>query len=158
VGLDVLYGSPLRRAFQTASVVADALDLPLHEDARLMEIHQGEWQGVLHADIKTRYAAVFDRWVKEPWTVTLPGGESLAQVQTRVHAALDAIVKRHPGQCVGLVTHRIPITLVKIRYQGLDPDAVRTLELPNTYWEEIQVPERGGSPLHVEFDGNPGLR
>ena len=56
-----------------------------------------------------------------------------------MYAALDDILPRHQGQCVGLVTHRIPIILIKMRYQGLDPDAVRTLELPNTYWEEIQA-------------------
>lgn len=139
VGLEVLYTSPLRRAAQTARVLAEALGLTLHFEPRLMEIHQGEWQGRLWSEIAVLYPDLYRRWQSEPWTVTLPGGESLAQVQERVYAALDDILPRHQGQCVGLVTHRIPIILIKMRYQGLDPDAVRTLELPNTYWEEIQA-------------------
>ncbi len=139
VGLEVLYTSPLRRARQTAEVVAEALGLPLYEEPRLMEIHQGDWQGRLRAEIAARYPELFRRWLEEPWSVTPPGGESLAQVQARVYAALDEIIARHPGGCVGLVTHRIPIALIKVRYQGLDPDAVRTLELPNTYYEVLMV-------------------
>jgi probable phosphoglycerate mutase len=139
VGLDVLYTSPLRRALQTARVVADALGLRLHVEPRLMEIHQGDWQGRLRDEIAARYPELFRRWLTEPWSVTPPGGESLSQVQARVYAALDDILARHPGQRIGLVTHRIPIALIKVRYQGLDRDAIRTLELPNTYWEEIEV-------------------
>jgi broad specificity phosphatase PhoE len=142
VGLDVLYSSPLRRALQTAQILAEALDVPLHTEPRLMEIHQGEWQTLLYTEIAARYPELFDRWQTEPWTVTLPGGENIAQVQERVYAAVDEILSRHEGQCIGMVAHRLPITLLKIRYQGLDPDVVRTLQLPNTYWEEIPLKAR----------------
>lgn len=142
VGLDVLYSSPLRRALQTAQILAEALDVPLHTEPRLVEIHQGEWQTLLYTEIAARYPELFDRWQTEPWTVTIPGGENIAQVQERVYAAVDEILSRHEGQCIGMVAHRLPITLLKIRYQGLDPDVVRTLQLPNTYWEEIPLKAR----------------
>ena len=137
--LHLLYSSPLRRTLQTAHILAESLDLVLHVDPRFKEIHQGDWQGHLRADIAARYSDLFRRWETEPWAVSPPAGESLDQVQARVHAAVDDIVSRHQGQRDGLVTHRIPIALIKVRYQGLDPDAVRTLQLPNTYWEEIQL-------------------
>lgn len=140
-GLDVLYSSPLRRAAETAEILASALNLPLHLEPRLMEINQGAWQGRLRGDIAARYPETFRRWQTEPWRVTPPGGESLAQVQARVYSAVEDIVARHKGQRIGLVTHRVPIALIKARYQNLDPDTVRTLELPNTYWEEIVVEE-----------------
>ena len=141
VGLDVIYSSPLRRAWQTAEIVARRLGVPLYPEPRLMEIHQGDWQGHLRSEIAARYPELFHRWHTEPWQVTPPGGESLQEVQARVYAAIDEILARHRGQTVGVVTHRIPIALLKVRYQGLDPDAVRTLDLPNTYWEEIRVPD-----------------
>lgn len=138
-GLTVLYSSPLRRARQTAEVLAETLHLPLYLEPRLMEIHQGDWQRCLRADIAARYPDLFRRWETEPWQVTPPGGESLVQVRERVYAAVDELLARHAPQeaVIGLVTHRIPIALLKMRYQGLDPDVVRTLHLPNTYWEEI---------------------
>ena len=139
VPLDVLITSPLRRACQTAEILAETLGLPLHAEPRLMEIHQGDWQGRLRAEIAALYPELFRRWETEPWEVTPPGGEHLSQVQARVYAALDDIIMQYQGQRIGMVAHRIPIALIKVRYQGLDPDVVRTLQLPNTYWEEIQL-------------------
>jgi broad specificity phosphatase PhoE len=141
LGLQVVYSSPLRRALQTARIVAENLQLPLLVEPRLMEIHQGDWQGRLRSEIDARYPDIFQRWQTEPWTVTPPGGESMVQVQERVNRALDDIVKPNRGRCIGLVSHRIPIALIKLRYQALDPDIVRSIDLPNTYWEEIRLDE-----------------
>lgn len=137
--LELLFTSPLKRAAQTAEVVADALRIPLYYDARLVEIHQGDWQTRLRAEIEALYPELFQRWESEPWQVTPPGGEHLTAVQERVDDFLDEILAKHEGHCIGLVTHRIPIALIKLRYQNLDPDIVRTLHLPNIHVEEIQV-------------------
>ena len=139
--LEVLFTSPLQRAKQTAQEIATQLNLPLFEDSRLMEIHQGNWQTKLRSEIESAYPDLFLRWETEPWQITPPGGEHLTQVQARVYAAVDEIVKHYPHQCVGLVTHRIPIALLKMRYQNLNPDVVRTIHLPNTYWEVIAIDE-----------------
>ena len=136
-GLEVVYCSPLRRALQTAEIVAEGLGLPLFIEPRLMEIHQGDWQTRLRSEINAHYPDLFRCWQTDPWAVTPPGGESIIRVQQRVYAALDDLLGQHRGRCIGLVTHRIPIALIKLRYQDLAPDVVRTIDLPNTYWEEI---------------------
>lgn len=139
-GLEVIYSSPLLRALQTAQLIAGRLRIPLHTEPRLMEIHQGDWQSRLRVEIEELYPDLFRRWEVEPWEVSPPNGEGLRQVQRRVYAALDEILDAHAGGCVGIVTHRIPIALLKVRYQGLEASIVRTLHLPNTHFEEIVVP------------------
>jgi broad specificity phosphatase PhoE len=71
--------------------------------------------------------------------VTPPGGENLEQVGQRVFAAIDELLQNHTGERIGIVSHRIPIALIKMRYQGLDPDVVRSLKLSNADYEEIIV-------------------
>ncbi len=139
VGLECLYSSPLRRAWQTAQALANSLGLPLYSEPRLMEIHLGEWQGRLFTEIAAQDPDRLRRWKSEPWRTVPPGRETLPQVQARVYAALDDILAQHAGRCVGLVTHRIPIFLIKLRYQNLDRSAVHGLHLPNTYWEQLTV-------------------
>jgi broad specificity phosphatase PhoE len=85
------------------------------------------------------YPDLFHTWEVNPWQVTPPGGEHLSDVQTRVNHAIEDILDKHNHHKVGLVTHRIPIALIKVRYQGMDPDIVRSIHLPNTYWEEIPI-------------------
>jgi broad specificity phosphatase PhoE len=138
--LDLLYSSPLQRAAQTARIIASRLEIPLYLDARLMEIHQGAWQGRLRAEIERHYPDLFRRWEAEPWEASPPGGERLDQVQERVYQFVDEILRSYAGKRIGIVSHRIPIGLIKLRYQDLDPDIVRTLHLPNTYFEELDLP------------------
>lgn len=134
-----LYTSPLARAKETALILSRELDIQIQEDPRLMEIHQGDWQTRLRSEIESLYPDLFQEWQADPWQVTPPGGEHLQEVQQRVNAALDDIIHRHNGERIGIVTHRIPILLIKMRYQSLDPDIIRKINLPNTYWEEIPV-------------------
>ena len=57
----------------------------------------------------------------------------------KLHLAIDDILLHRTGQRVGVVTHRIPIALIKVRFQAMNPDIVRTLQLPNCYWETIEI-------------------
>ena len=145
-GLQILYTSPLQRAKQTAQILSDELGIPEMDEPRLMEIHQGDWQTRLRSEIETLYPEIFKKWETNPWQITPPGGEHLSEVQTRVTAAVDDILLRNTHQKIGLVTHRIPIAMIKVRYQDLDPDIVRSIDLPNTYWEEISIPFPKESP------------
>jgi broad specificity phosphatase PhoE len=135
--IDFLITSPLKRATQTAQEISALFNVPLFVEPRLMEIHQGDWQTRLRSEIVSLYPDLFHRWETEPWLVTPPGGEHLSAVQDRVYAAVDDIITNYPKQHVGLVTHRIPIALLLMRYRDLESDVVRTINLPNTYWEII---------------------
>ncbi|HUF37950.1 MAG TPA: histidine phosphatase family protein [Anaerolineales bacterium] len=138
--LDALCSSPLDRAAATARILSQALGIPFTTDDRFMEIHQGDWQTRLRAEIESLYPDEFRLWEQRPWETRPPGGETLQQVRDRVHAGADDLVARHPVSRIGLVTHRIPIALLMMRYQDLDPDIIRTLHLPNVFWEGIPVP------------------
>jgi broad specificity phosphatase PhoE len=143
--LALLYTSPLQRAAQTAQIIAQRLAIPIYPEPRLMEIHLGEWQTHLRTDIEKRYPSLFHLWQTQPWTVAPPGGERLQQVQQRVYAAIDDLLKRHPHCTIGIVTHRIPIVMLKIRYQNLGAESIRTLHIPNTFFEVIEVDHRQSS-------------
>ncbi len=139
-GLEILYTSPLLRAKQTAQILSDKLGIPIIDEPRLMEIHQGDWQTRLRSEIQSLYPDLFTAWETNPWEITPPGGENLSQVQTRVNGSIDDILASNSYQKIGLVTHRIPIALIKVRFQHMDPDIVRTIHLPNAFWEEIPTP------------------
>jgi broad specificity phosphatase PhoE len=104
-----------------------------------MEIHLGAWESLLATEIAARDPERFRGWEKDPWGITPPDGESIKSVRDRVYAAADEILVRHAGRSIGLVAHQLPLVLLKIRYQGIDPALVRKVSLPNTHWEEIEI-------------------
>lgn len=113
--------SDLRRAAQTANIVANALGLgavALHEGLR--EIDVGEWCGLTHVEIDARFPGALDDWragrLERP-----PGGEDRASFRGRVLAALSAIAETHPGAEVLVVTHGGAIHTVE-RHLGIVED------------------------------------
>ncbi|NPA26302.1 MAG: histidine phosphatase family protein [Chloroflexi bacterium] len=136
----VIYTSPLRRAAETAAILNQAWQVPVRVDPRLMEIHQGAWQGLTVDEIARRWPQLFEAWERTPWAVRPPGGETLAEVRDRVYAAIDDIVQRHPNDIVLVVAHRIPLAMLKIRYQGHPPEQVRSLVVPNAGYEVVTLP------------------
>jgi len=139
LGFDAIYSSDLARARQTAEALAAATDLPIQFDPRLREIHQGEWQGVLIGDIRQGWPAEIDGWESDPWNHYPPGGESLQQQQTRVFAAVDDIAIWQPGKKVAVFTHKLPIALLKIRFQAHPPEQIWSLLPANAAWEVFEV-------------------
>ncbi|HEX5827612.1 MAG TPA: histidine phosphatase family protein [Candidatus Limnocylindrales bacterium] len=100
--------SPLQRARATALAIGDAiadahgidpargLAVPFEgvEEPGLLEIHQGEWQGVTHEEIGRRWPEELSGWRRRPWAVWAPGGESPADVQARVRPTLKRVLER----------------------------------------------------------------
>jgi broad specificity phosphatase PhoE len=103
--VDALYASPLLRARDTAAAIGDAQDREVHFDDALKEIGFGSWE-----NLTTEEIAAAD---PEGWRVFADGadvvrggtGETFDSVRIRMTAAIDAIVTRHSGGTVGVVSH-----------------------------------------------------
>jgi probable phosphoglycerate mutase len=90
VSFDRVVSSPLRRALETASIVAP--DRAVETDARLAEMDYGDWEGLTYDQIEARDPEYRRRWVDDPAALRCPGGESGDDVAARVRGFLaDAV-------------------------------------------------------------------
>lgn len=94
-GLRALYSSPLRRAHETARIVAARIGLQVVLDERLVEADVGRWAGMLHAEVIAFDPEGFAAWRAADPAFRCPGGESVAEQAARVAEAL-ADVRRGP--------------------------------------------------------------
>lgn len=94
-GFAALWCSPLLRARETADAVAARIGLEPIEDARLMETDAGDWTNRSFAEVRAESEQLFDRFVAADPGFAFPGGESFAEQEVRVEAAL-AEVERGP--------------------------------------------------------------
>ncbi len=97
VGFERIVASPLRRARETAAIVAAAAPgHPVPElDDRLAEMDYGAWEGSTYAEIQARDPAVRARWERDPATNACPGGESGDDVAARATAFLRDLIAWH---------------------------------------------------------------
>lgn len=94
--------SPLRRARQTADVVAGRLGLAVAAELEdLREIDVGTLDGRRDADAWRVYDAVLAAWARGDLTARFPGGEDGAELVRRVRRALAAAVRQAVGEPAG---------------------------------------------------------
>ncbi len=103
-----VYSSPLKRAFQTAAIVAASGIRPeplLDED--LPEIGAGAIEGMNEAEIRAAYPQFMERALIHTGDFADYGGESYDDVQARVRRVLTRLEARHrvPEERVLLVGH-----------------------------------------------------
>jgi probable phosphoglycerate mutase len=90
-GFLALWSSPLLRARETADVVARTLGLEPKEDARLMETDAGDWTDRSFAEVQAEAPEQFAAFAAGDPGFAFPGGESFAEQEERVSAALQDV-------------------------------------------------------------------
>jgi len=90
VRFERIYTSPLVRARETASIIAQrSPGTPMIEaDPRLREMDYGHWEGLTYAQIDARDLAERQAWEADPARIACPGGESGDDVAARVNSFL----------------------------------------------------------------------
>jgi probable phosphoglycerate mutase len=92
-GFRALWTSPLLRARETADAVAARTGLVPIEDARLMETDAGEWTDRPFAEVRAEAQELFDSFAAAEPGFAFPGGESFAEQEIRVEAALADVMR-----------------------------------------------------------------
>ena len=157
--IDRFIASPLSRALNTCRFCAEHHGKAVQTDKRLIEIHHGDWEGVLAEDIKMKYADLYAAWQTAPETVLMPGegGESLEDVRRRVREAFDEYVARYEGETVAIVAHDAVNKAIICDVLGLgmehfwqikqDNTCINVLEYANGAWRMVLL----NSTTHLGF-------
>src|SRR3990172_6670891 len=112
--LAAIYSSDLARCTRTAELLAEVSGAPLRLDPRLREIDQGEWEGMLFEEIRSRFQQAWERRQQLPLEGSAPGGETVGQLQARVLEALQEILTALPDQAVAVVSHGLALAIIRV--------------------------------------------
>ncbi|MFQ5351697.1 MAG: histidine phosphatase family protein [Candidatus Binatia bacterium] len=153
-----IISSPLRRASQTAEIVGGVLGIDCVFEQELCEVRFGRWQGLTYDEIRgdTQYLD----FIKDPLGCPTPGGETIADVQSR---ALDSLKLARPGQTVLFVSHGDILRSVICHFLDIPLEEFRRVRVDNCGLSAITLvanrpevkfvnvladPERAWDPLH----------
>jgi broad specificity phosphatase PhoE len=115
--IDAVYTSPLRRAQETAEIVAATAGLEPVGLPELREVDTGSWSGLSRADVEARFPEGFTRWRSggSGWE----DGESYEEMAERVIRTLRKIAEDHPDGRVLVISHGGPIRAIHAAAEGL---------------------------------------
>ncbi|MEK6712016.1 MAG: histidine phosphatase family protein [Nitrospinota bacterium] len=138
------YSSPLRRARQTAEVLAGELGLGVRLEPRLSELDQGKLEGLRIDQVEAQYNGFMEEWRSRPAGLRMPGGETLAELQERAWAAVEDLRSAHPRETIAAVSHNLAISAVLCRVLGIDLNAFRRIRQFNAALNLVEhSPARG---------------
>jgi len=100
--------SPIKRALQTASKIAQRLQIEQIELADLREIGFGDWDGLTNEELLVAHEKQYQSW-RGSYDLAPPNGESLKDFDVRVNRSLDFLLDKFAGQTVVVVAHVMPI-------------------------------------------------
>ena len=139
--------SPLSRARLLAEAIAHSHGVEAVPCDELLELDVGDMEGLEWPVARARYGKFLEAWRGEDSVnVTMPGGESLADVYRRSHGLFDQLVA-DPSEGVGLiVTHNFVVKLL----------VVHALAMPLDAWRRIDTSLAGITSFRID-DGTPAL-
>lgn len=112
----VIVASPLRRAVETARLVAEAVDRPVEIDPRWMEVSFGSVEGLTFEEAMLAWPEVANRLAAGDLEIDWPHGETWLALRERIAAALDDVRAR--ATPVLVVGHGIAIRVALTMLAG----------------------------------------
>ncbi len=161
--LSALYASPLRRAAETAEVLAAAVEVPVTWDDRLQEYDIGQLTGVVWTDVETLFPDVWRQLHDAQAPAAYPGEEGLGAFEQRVAAVLHDVRGRHgDDETVALVSHGGTLSMLVCSALGLPPRRPQPFRLSNASLSLLEFRPRGpvvtllNDTHHLDGEGGRG--
>ena len=109
IGIEVIYSSPLSRAFTTAEIIQKHQDnkVEIIKETGFMDLDFGEWEGKTYEEVSINYEEIYQKWIRSPFEVKIPGGGTLYEVQDKSWGALNEIIKKNTSRIICIISHRI---------------------------------------------------
>lgn len=139
--VDAIFSSPLKRALQTAEIIARATGHTVEVVEAFREINCGDLEGqpptpeawALHDDILAR-------WEAGQHDIAFPGGEDYHTLLARARAGLEQVTRGREDQNIVIVTHGGIVTAtLKSLCHALDLEAIRAVPKRNCAITEIAL-------------------
>ncbi len=134
-----VYTSPLRRAYNTAAILAEPHQLKLKVFDELTEIQLGDWQGLHIDETKRKWPELWQQSRIDPSELTMPNGESYRQVSERAIQAFERVVQASWGKQAVVVTHDAIVKTLVAHVLGVSNSIYRRFEINNASLSMIRV-------------------
>jgi broad specificity phosphatase PhoE len=106
-GLSAVFASNLKRAQETAAIVAELHSLPVGKRPELVEVDVGSWENRSWVEIEQNEPEAFRLFHDDPGLHGYAGGENLSQVLERVRPTFDELLATHLGRSIAVVGHNV---------------------------------------------------
>jgi probable phosphoglycerate mutase len=139
--VDEVYSSPLKRALQTAEMIAATKGLPVTVIESLREVNSGSLEDTPPTEENWRiYLDTVQGWNEGRPEVALPGGENYYMLVDRIERAIGEIVGDRDGRQIVVAGHGgIFTAAIGLLCKNVEADELRSAHYHNCAISQIEV-------------------
>ena len=141
--IDYIYSSDLGRAYQTAEIIGNKLNIEVEKTEALREMNFGTWEGRIIKDIIEEDPELYKMWRNEPHLAKIPQGETLSQIKERTDAFIKEINEKYDGKHIVLVTHSLCARIILLSFLDSDVKNIYRINQANTALNIIELRDYG---------------
>ncbi len=109
--ITLIVSSPLKRAIQTALIVAGKIKAPIWVDHRFIEVNMGLVEGMHISIVEKKFTKLYNKWRTDKQGKTrFAGGESKHEVRKRILQGLTFYAENTPHRNIAISSHGIAIS------------------------------------------------
>jgi broad specificity phosphatase PhoE len=158
VNFEAIYSSTLKRAYETAHIIARYHGVSVSARDDLRELNQGDFEGLKLTELVEKHADFLERWFRDPADLKVPGGESLREMQARAWSTLQEIVDSHSEGNVAVVAHNLCNATLLCRIMKLDLTDFRRIHQDVAGISIVEFGGRWPHPVVLRFNDTCHLR
>lgn len=131
---DFIYSSPLKRASETAEIIARHHNCKIIHTSLLIERNMGELEGKC-------VEGLYEYWNnprKRP-----RNGENIYDIRKRISPFLDSLLKKHKGKTILIVSHGTTAKVMLCHLTGIPLSKSFVFRLANTSITEVELGNHG---------------
>ncbi len=148
--VDEVYSSPLRRALETAEIIAAMKGLPVTVIEGLREVNSGTLEDTPPTEENWRiYLETVQGWNEGRPEVPLPGGENYITLTNRIGEAFSQIVGDREGRQIVVAGHGgIFTAAIGLLCKNVEADELRSAHYHNCAISQIELERTPEGGLH----------
>jgi 2,3-bisphosphoglycerate-dependent phosphoglycerate mutase len=138
-----IYSSDLKRAFDTAGLLAERRGLTINPLPQLRERHYGIFQGITAKEAAQSHPREHGLYMARDLEYDFSNGESMHTFADRVASAVDIMTRHHAGQTIVAVTHAGVLDILYRKATGRPLPTPRDFNVPNCALNWFKFDEHG---------------
>lgn len=149
VPLEVVYASPLERAWKLAELLAEPRDLPVRRVENFRERHFGPFQAFSHEKLMAEHHGEYMAWKNNRVFHRVEGAENFEDLSARVIPAMEELVAAFGGKRIALVCHAGPIRVMLAHAMGLPLEHIFRMTVNFCSVNVIEFPAQGAPTVKL---------
>lgn len=139
--IEKIYCSDLNRAYTTAKIIGNKLNLDIIPMKEFREINFGVWEGITNEIMNTKYSNELILWRKEPDKLRIEGAETLKELQHRAMKGINKIINDDTINNFLIVSHSATLKTIILGLLDIDLVSFKNLTINNVSLSIIEIRE-----------------